>query len=121
MTDSSTPAIWPAGALAKSGATDKIEISTRRRDGSLRPFVPIWTVAIGDAWYQYPIQHHAGAIRAAGQPADVTFTPVGQQPDLNKTIDDAYRSKYAQYGDAYRQSMLADQAVATTLQLTPQD
>jgi hypothetical protein len=133
MTGSSTPAIWPAGALAKFGATDEIEISTRRRDGSLRPFVPIWIVAIGDAlyvrsyrgadgaWYQYAIQHHAGAIRAAGQAADVTFTPVGQQPDLNKTIDDAYRSKYAQYGDAYLQPMLADQAVATTLQLTPQD
>ena len=133
MTDSSTPAIWPAGALAKFGATDEIEISTRRRDGSLRPFVPIWIGAIGDAlyvrsyrgadgaWYQYAIQHHAGAIRAAGQPADVTFTPVGQQPDLNKAIDDAYRSKYAQYGDVYLQPMLADQAVATTLQLTPQD
>ncbi len=73
------------------------------------------------AWYHYPIQHHAGVIRAAGQPADVTFTPVGQQPNLNKAIDDAYRSRYAEYGDVYLQSMLADQAVATTLQLTSPD
>ena len=36
-----------------------------------------------------------------------------------KAIDDAYRSKYARYGDTYLQPMLADQAIATTLQLTP--
>lgn len=134
MTDNSTPATWPAGALARFGAADEIEISTRRRDGSLRPFVPIWIVAIGDAlyvrsyrgaggaWYRHAIQHPAGAIRAAGQPADVTFTPADQQQrDLMKAIDDAYRSKYGRYGDTYLRPMLADQAVATTLHLTPQD
>jgi hypothetical protein len=132
MTHSSTPA-WSAGPLARFGGADEIEISTRRDDGSLRPFVPIWVVAVGDAlyvrsyrgpggaWYRHAIQHPAGAIRAAGQPADVTFTPVGQQQrDLIKAIDDAYRGKYARYGDTYLQPMLADQAVATTLQLTPQ-
>ena len=54
----------------------------------------------------------------SGQPAGVTFTPVGQQRDLMRAIDDAYRSKYARYGDTYLQPMLADQAVATTLRLT---
>ena len=37
-----------------------------------------------------------------------------------KAIDGAYRSKYARYGDTYLQPMLADQAIAATLQLTPQ-
>jgi hypothetical protein len=133
MTQSSTPAAWPAGALARFGAAGEIEISTRRRDGSLRPFVPIWIITVGGtlyvrsyrgaggAWYRHAIQHPAGAIRAAGQPADVTFTPAGQQQrDLMKAIDDAYRSKYARYGDTYLQPMLAGRAIATTLQLTPQ-
>jgi hypothetical protein len=133
MTHRSTPATWPAGALARFGAAGEIEISTRRRDGSLRAFVPIWIVTVGDAlyvrsyrgvggaWYRHAIQHPAGAIRAVGHPADVTFTPVGQQHrDLMKAINDAYRSKYARYGDTYLQPMLADQAVATTLQLAPQ-
>jgi hypothetical protein len=133
MIHSSDPAAWPAGTLARFGAAGEIEISTRRRDGSLRAFVPIWIVAVGDAlyvrsyrgadgaWYRHAIQHPAGAVQAAGHPADVTFIPVGQQHrDLMKAIDDAYRSKYARYGDTYLQPMLAGQAVATTPQLTPQ-
>jgi hypothetical protein len=133
MTHSSPSAAWPAGPLARFGAADEIEITTRRRDGSLRPFVPIWIVAVGDtlyarsyrgiggAWYRHAIQHLAGAVRAAGQQADVTFTPAGQQHDLMQAVDDAYRAKYARYGDTYLQPMLAGPAFATTLQLTPPD
>lgn len=132
MTHSSTSAAWLSGALARFGAADEMEISTRRRDGSLRPFVPIWIVAVGDAlyvrsyrgaggaWYRHAIQHRVGAIRAVGQQADVTFTPAGQQHDLMQAVDDAYRSKYARYGDSYLQPTLVGQAVATTLQLTTQ-
>ena len=29
--------------------TDDLEISSRRSDGTLRPFVPIWVVRIGDS------------------------------------------------------------------------
>jgi hypothetical protein len=74
----------------------------------------------GGAWYGHATQHPAGTIRAAGQSAGVTFTLVGQQRDLMKAIDDAYHGKYARRGDTYLQPMLADQAVVTTLQLTPQ-
>jgi hypothetical protein len=40
MTNTPTAA-WPADELTRLGGTDEIDISTRRRDGSLRPFVPI--------------------------------------------------------------------------------
>lgn len=133
MTNSSTPAAWTAGALSRFGAAEEIEISTRRDDGSLRAFVPIWIVAVGDAlyvrsyrgaggaWYQHATEHPAGAIRAVGQQADVTFTPAGpQQLDARTAIDDAYRSKYGRYGDTYLQPMLAEQAVAATVRLIPQ-
>jgi hypothetical protein len=132
MTHSPAPATWPADALSRFGAADEIQISTRRPDGSPRAFVPSWIVAVTDAlyvrsyrgargaWYRQAIQHPAGAIRAGGHQADVILTPLGpQQRDTAKAIGDAYRSKYARYGDTYLQPMLAGQAVAATLQLTP--
>jgi len=126
MTNSSTPAAWTADALSRFGAAEEIEISTRRDDGSLRAFVPIWIVAVGDAlyvrsyrgaggaWYRHATEHPAGAIRAVGPPADP------QQLDARTAIDDAYRSKYGRYGDTYLQPMLAEQAVAATVRLIPQ-
>jgi len=42
-------AAWLAGELIRLGGADEIEISTRRPDGSLRPSVPIWIVAVNDA------------------------------------------------------------------------
>jgi hypothetical protein len=110
MTHSSTPPVWSADLLSRFGAADEIEISTRRRDGSPRPFMPIWIVAVGEALY-------VRSYRGAG----VTVTPLDtQRREDTKAIDDAYRSKYGRYGDTYLQPMLADQAVAATLQLTPQ-
>jgi hypothetical protein len=122
MTHRSTPAAWPAGALARFGAADEIEITTRRRDGSLRPSMPIWIAAISDAryvrsyrgadgaGYRHAIRHPAGAIRAGGQQAGVTLTPPDpSRQDVKEAIDDAYRSKYARYGNTYLQPMLADQ------------
>jgi hypothetical protein len=121
---------WPAGQLDRFGSADEIEISTRRSDGSLRAFVPIWIVAVdgnlyvrsfrghGGAWYRHATQHLAGAIRAGGHQVQVTFTPVGEAQ--RKVVDAAYRAKYARYGDTYLLPMLAAQAAATTLRLTPQ-
>jgi hypothetical protein len=68
------------------------------------------------------LRHRAtgGAIRTAGQQADVTFTPIDpHQRDLLEAIGDAYRAKYGRYGDRYLQPMLAEQAVAATLRLIP--
>ena len=123
-------AAWPADDLEQFGGADEISISTRRADGSLRPFVPIWIVIVdgalyarsyrgtGGAWYQHATQHPAGSIRSGDHHADVTFAPVGQTQ--REATGAAYRAKYARYGDTYLAPMLADQAVDTTLQLTPQ-
>jgi hypothetical protein len=37
----SNPSAWPADTLDRFGATDEIDISTRRDDDNLRGFVPI--------------------------------------------------------------------------------
>lgn len=38
---------WPAADLDRIGSADELEITTRRPDGSLRPYVPIWVVRAG--------------------------------------------------------------------------
>jgi hypothetical protein len=129
----SNPSAWPADTLDRFGAADEIDISTRRDDDNLRGFVPIWIVTVDNAlyvrsyrghdgaWYRHATARPAGAIRTAGQQADVTFTPIDpHQRDLLEAIGDAYRAKYGRYGDRYLQPMLAEQAVAATLRLIPQ-
>ncbi len=123
-------AAWPAGELIRLGGADEIEISTRRPDGSLRPSVPIWIVAVNDAlyvrsyrgtggaWHQHATQHPAGSIRSGDHHADVTFAPADQAQ--REAIDAAYRAKYARYGVTYLPPMLAGQAVNATLRVVPQ-
>lgn len=121
---------WPTDLLDRIGSAEEIEISTRRVDGSLRGYVPIWAVVVagglyvrsyrgGDGgWYRHAAAHPAGAIRAGGHQLEVTFTPAGQ--DVRPAVDAAYRAKYAHYGDTYLRAMLAEPAAATTLRVSPQ-
>jgi hypothetical protein len=127
VTDASTTT-WPSDELTRLGGADEINISTRRIDGSLRPFVPIWLVAVNDAlyvrsyrgtggaWYRHATIHPEGSIRTDGLQRDVTFTPA--DPATRDDIDAAYRTKYVRYGESYLTTMLSEQAVVSTLKLT---
>ena len=42
---------WTAADLDRIGSATELEITTRRADGSLRPYVPIWVVRVGDELY----------------------------------------------------------------------
>ena len=120
---------WTSDELTHLGGADEIDISTRRIDGTLRPFVPIWLVTVNDAlyvrsyrgtggaWYRHATIHPDGAIRTDGLQRDVTFTPA--DPATCDDIDAAYRTKYARYGESYLTTMLSEQAVVSTLKLTP--
>jgi hypothetical protein len=125
-----------AGLIDRLGNADEIQISTRRPDGTLRRFVPIWVVTVDrrlyvrsyrgadGAWYRHAnaaaSAGSSGAIRVDGQQLDVTFTDVDPGlADLQGAISEAYRAKYARYGNTYLQPMLANRAVATTLRLDP--
>jgi hypothetical protein len=128
MTDTSTTT-WTSDELTRLGGSDEIDISTRRIDGTLRPSVPIWIVAVngalyvrsyrgtGGAWFRHANMHPDGAIRTHGLQRDVTFTPA--DPATRDEIDAAYRTKYARYGESYLTTMLGEQAVVSTLMLTP--
>jgi hypothetical protein len=128
MTDTPTTT-WLADGLTRLGGADEIDISTFRRDGTLRPFVTIWLVTVDaalyvrsyrgtdGAWYRHATIHPEGAIKINGLQLDVTFTPA--DPATRDDIDAAYRTKYARYGESYLTTMLSEQAVAATLKLTP--
>ncbi len=87
---------------------DEIGISSRRSDGSLRPFITIWAVTVGGAvyvrsaygadngWYRRALVSGTGAIRVADTEYAVAFTPADADTD-QAAIDTSYLSKYARY------------------------
>ncbi|WP_067681014.1 DUF2255 family protein [Nocardia miyunensis] len=124
-----TETTWIPADLARWGDTEEIRISTRRADGTLRGFVPIWIVAADGslyvrsyrgtdgAWYQHACRNPAGRIHADAIDQDVRFAE--PDPGARTAVDAAYRAKYARYSDSYLRPMLTDTAVAATLRLDP--
>jgi hypothetical protein len=93
MTDTSTTT-WTSDELARLGGGDEIDISTRRIDGSLRPSVPIWIVAVDGvlyvrsyrgtdgAWYRHATIRPEGAIKINGPDDDAERTGRRIDPEL---------------------------------------
>jgi hypothetical protein len=118
---------WTAADLDRIGSATELEIATRRADGSLRPYVPIWVVRVGDelfvrswrgqagAWYRHARQRPDGRVRAGGAERDVTFDLPQTEPD--EEIDRAYRAKYGRYGETYVGPMTGPDARAATVRL----
>jgi hypothetical protein len=84
---------WTAEELDKIGAADELEIASLRPDGSLRPYVTIWVVRVGDdlyvrsyrgrngAWFRSVLRHPEGRVRAG----ESTATPGSRNP-MTRTI-----------------------------------
>src|SRR5262249_6952382 len=124
---------WTAGDLDTIGAAEELQIAALRPDGSLRPYVTIWVVRVGDglyvrsyrgrdgAWFRSVLARPEGRIRAGGLTRDVT---VGEPADARQpadagqpAIDQAYRDKYARYAGTYVDPMVSPAARAATLRL----
>jgi hypothetical protein len=118
---------WSDAGLAKIDAADELRIATWRSDGTLRPAVPIWAVAVDGCvyvrtwhrrdtgWFGHAVSSGAARIAVPGLEADVTVEDVG--PQAGARVDAAYRVKYGRYGAATVERMVSDDAVATTLRL----
>ena len=118
---------WTAEELGKIGAADELEIASVRPDGSLRPFVTIWVVRVGDdlyvrsvrghngSWFRSALRHPHGRIRAGGVDREADFV----EPDDadQDAIDQAYRTKYARYASTYVDPIVSPDARAATLRL----
>ena len=122
-------ATWSKDELDTIAAAEELEIAPARRDGTLRRPTTIWVVRHGDdlyvrsyhgragGWFRHALQAHQGRIRAGGVERDVVF----EEPDasVQGAIDQAYRTKYARYGNIYVLPMVSPDAAAATLRLIP--
>jgi hypothetical protein len=119
---------WTREQLEAISAADELEIATRRRDGTLRDPVTIWSVRLGDdlyvrsvngptaAWYRGAQTRHEARISAGGVEKDVSLVETTEASD---EIDASYRAKYGRRYPAIVPSIIAPQARAATLKLEP--
>ena len=125
---------WTDDELRCVGAATELQIATRRDDGSLRPYVTIWTVRAGDhlyvrsaygadnPWFRRATAGGSGRIRAAGIERDVTFTAVSElDAAAQAAVDAAYHAKYDRYGPQIVGTVTGAHAAPVTLRLVPQD
>jgi hypothetical protein len=120
---------WTPEALAAFGGPDEIEIASLRPDGSVRPFITIWIVRLGDelyvrsaygpenGWYRRAVASGLGRIRAGGQEREVAFeTPDGS---VAEPLHAAYHAKYDRYGPAIVGTVVSAQSAGATLRVVP--
>ena len=115
--------------MSLRGLADELQITSRRSDGSLRPYVTIWVVRSGDdvyvrsayghenGWFQRALTSGEGRIRAGGVERDVAFEEPGVVVDADLTA--AYHAKYDRYGPTIVGTVVSPEAARSTLRLVP--
>ena len=127
-------ATWTDDELGRVGAATELQIATRRDDGSLRPYVTIWTVRAGEhlyvrsaygpgnPWFRRATAADSGRIRAGGIERDVTFTPASELDTATRAaVDAAYHAEYDRYGPQIFGTVTGAHAAPVTLRPVPQD
>jgi hypothetical protein len=120
---------WSAEELRRIGEAEELQVTSRRADGSLRPWVTIWVVRVGDdiyvrsaygsdnPWYVRARASGTGRIRAGGVERDVTFAETA--PGANSAIDLAYHRKYDRHGPQIVGTVVGEHAWITSIHLVP--
>jgi hypothetical protein len=120
---------WPQDWLERITAAEEIGLTSRRRDGSLRPYVTMWVVRAGGdlyvrsaygpdtSWYRRATASAAGRIRADGIERDVSFARAS--PEVQGDIDAAYHAKYDRYGPRIVGSVTGPDTHHVTVRLVP--
>jgi len=120
---------WTADELARIGPATELDIASRRPDGTLRPFVTIWVVRVGDdvyvrsaygyanPWFQRALASGEGRIRAGGVEREVAFEVPGGSMDAD--VSAAYHAKYDRYGPTIVGTVVSAEAARSTLRLAP--
>jgi hypothetical protein len=129
MSPSDRDASWTKEQLAKVGGAEELRVSSRRPDGSLRPYVTIWVVRVGDdiyvrsaagpdnPWFHRAFASAEGRIRPAASSRMSPFEVPA--PEVAASITAAYHATYDRYGPNIVGSVVSAQAVASTLPLVP--
>jgi len=119
---------WTSDELTKIEQADELEITSLRRDGTLRDSTTIWVVRHGDdlyvrsvngrtsSWFRGAQGRHEGQISAGGVERDVALV---ETDDLGNEIDAAYRTKFRRYAASIVDTVVSPGARAATLRLEP--
>jgi hypothetical protein len=123
-------ATWSPEELDRIDAAGELLIAVKRSDGTLRSWLPIWVVRVGEqvyvrtwyrretGWFGHVLKSRRARVRVPGLEADVAVTDIGEgTPELHAGVDAAYRAKYGHGGS---ESMVTPAAAAATLQLKPE-
>lgn len=120
---------WTSDELSRIGQAEELLITSARPDGTMRPYVTIWVVRVGDdlyvrsafgptnPWYRRAKASGAGRIRAGGVERDVTFAEPAA--GVEAAIDEAYHAKYDRYGPALVDPVVGPHAADVTIRLVP--
>lgn len=121
---------WTESELKRIETADELDLSSMRRDGTLRNPVTMWVVRIGDdlyvrsvkgrtgPWFRGALTRHEGHIRSGGVEKTVAFV---EETDagLHERMDAAYLEKYQHYPKEYVEACITPKARAATLKLVP--
>jgi len=124
-------AAWSPVELREINAARELDIASRRADGTLRQWVPVWVVSAGGlvyvrtwyrrdtGWFGHVLASRQARIRVPGLEADVEVADVGEgTPELRASVNAAYETKYGRGGT---ERMVSAEAAAATLRLTPEN
>lgn len=121
---------WTSDELDKIGTAEELQITSLRRDGTLRKPVTIWVVRLGGdlyvrsvngrsaAWFRGTLVRHEGHIQAGGVDKGVDFEEVLETGVIDQ-IDAVYRTKYRKYAPQYVDPLMVPEARSATLKLVP--
>jgi hypothetical protein len=119
---------WTSDELDKIGKAEELQLSSVRRDNTLRNPVTMWVVRYGDdpyvrsvngrdsSWFRGAQTRHEAHIRAGGVEKDVSLV---ETDESNDEVDAAYRAKYHRYAESIVGSVVSPEARAATLKLVP--
>ncbi|GAA5205952.1 DUF2255 family protein [Microbacterium kyungheense] len=123
-------AAWDEEELRRIGAATELRVSSRRPDGTLRPYVTIWHVGVGDAlylrsahgpengWFRRALRAGTGRISSGGVEQDVTFGLA--DPALGPEVSAALHAKYDRFGPGPVGAITGPDAATTTLVVMPE-
>lgn len=121
---------WTIDELQDIGEAEELQLASRRADGTLRNYVTIWAVRVGESiyvrsgygaknpWYVRAIESGTGRISAGGIEKDVVFDT--SIPDAAAEIDAAYHSKYDRFGAKIVNSVAGEDTHISTLRIVPE-
>ena len=107
-TDQPAGAPWSTDQLEHIGTAEELQLGSRRRDGTLRPYVTMWAVRVGDQlyvrsayepdnpWYRRATASRTDRIRAGGVEHDGTFTRADDA--MQGHVGTAYHAKHDHHG-----------------------